>query len=354
MSSANPVREAHVRWWPLVRYFLGVALGVVVLVVLFAQRGDLRSALHELDFVEPWWVVGAVGAESGSLLMFALAQRWVLRAGGATIALPSLFAISLANNAIANTVPGEPAVSSAFRYREYRRRGATGASSGWAILTVIVAQAIGMSCVLLVGVIITIATSTDASVTGAALVGVAVIIAAGVVLVRRDVLIGFMGHVVRGFQRVTGHPRGDLAARVAAALERMRAIRLTPLAMFGLVALATMVWLLDLACLLCAFASVHASIPWHGVVLAYGVAQIVAVLPLVPGGLGLVEGGLTVVLVAYGSTRVHALSTVLIYRAVSFWLAVVVGWASFGLLAVVARRTRRTNALRSSDGFDHG
>jgi uncharacterized protein (TIRG00374 family) len=332
-----------------VRYALGVALGVLVLVVLFAQRSNLRSAWHELAYVNAWWLLGAAVAETCSIFVFGLLQRWLLRVGGATLGLVALFGISLANNAIANTVPGEPAVSSAFRYREYRRRGSSGAGSSWAILTIIIAQAIGMSSLLLVGVIVTLATSANASITGVALVGVAVILLAGVVLVRRDLLLWFLRAVVRAAQRLTGHPRGDVAVRTLALIERMREIQLGPFATVGVIALATGVWALDLACLLLAFVAVHAPIPWHGVILAYGAAQIVAVLPIVPGGLGLVEGGLTVVLVAYGSTRVHALTSVLVYRAISFWLAVAVGWTSFGLLAAIARRARRRATVLAND-----
>ncbi len=134
-------------------------------------------------------------------------------------------------------------------------------------------------------------------------------------------------------QRVTGHPRGDVATRVEAGLQRLREIRPDALASVTVVALATLTWSLDFACLLCLFAAVHAPIPHGGVLLAHGVAQIVAVVPLVPGGLGLVEGSLAVILVAYGATRVPALATVLVYRLVNYWLAAATGWLAFGLLA---------------------
>ncbi len=55
------------------------------------------------------------------------------------------------NHAIANTGPGDSAVSNAFRYREHSTfAGATAA--GWAILTIIVAQAVELSLLLPVGV----------------------------------------------------------------------------------------------------------------------------------------------------------------------------------------------------------
>ena len=71
--------------------------------------------------------------------------------------MPGLFLLTLANDAIANTVPGEPAVSSAYRYRYYRRHGASGASAGWTIFTILIAQAIGMSLLLLLGVVVALA-----------------------------------------------------------------------------------------------------------------------------------------------------------------------------------------------------
>jgi uncharacterized protein (TIRG00374 family) len=61
-------------------------------------------------------------------------------------------------------------------------------------------------------------------------------------------------------------------------------------------------------------------------------------LPIVPGGLGIVEGSLAVVLVAYGASRLPAVSAVLAFRIVNYWLAVAVGWVSVGLVALQSRR----------------
>ena len=77
----------------------------------------------------------------------------------------------------------------------------------------------------------------------------------------------------------------------------------------------------------------HAAIPWHGVLLAYGVAQVAGSFPLVPGGLGIVEGSLAVVLAAYGAARVGAVSAALAFRLVNFWLALAAGWITAAVLA---------------------
>ena len=81
-----------------------------------------------------------------------------------------------------------------------------------------------------------------------------------------------------------------------------------------------------------------AAVPWHGVLLAYGAAQVAGSFPIVPGGLGIVVGSLAVILVAYGAGQVPALAAAITFRIVNFWLAIVVGWLAVGLIAVRARR----------------
>jgi putative heme transporter len=329
----------------VVRYLIGVTLGAVVLVLLVGKRGELAAALHQLGHVDVSWLAAAVAAEALSLWTFAYLQHRVLAHGGAIIPMPALMILSLANDAIANTVPGEPAVSSAYRYRFYRQRGASGAGAGWTVFTILIAQAIGMSLILLLGVIVALAGATSAADAGVTVVGLVVVVAATAVLMRRDLVIRLAGAGVRAARRFTGYPRGNVGARIEATLARMREIPLSTRSTGLIVLIATWVWFCDFLCLVCAFGAVHATVPWHGVLLAYGVAQVVASLPVVPGGLGIVEGSLALILAAYGAGRVPAISAALAFRLVNFWLAIAVGWASVG---VIARLGRRSQAVQMS------
>lgn len=90
----------------------------------------------------------------------------------------------------------------------------------------------------------------------------------------------------------------------------------------------------------------HARIPWYGVLLAYGAAQVVGSLPVVPGGLGIVEGSLAVILAAYGAGLAPAVSAALAFRLVNYWLAIAAGWASF---AVIAHHIRRRVSPRDGN-----
>ena len=88
---------------------------------------------------------------------------------------------------------------------------------------------------------------------------------------------------------------------------------------------------------------------------AYGLAYVLAAIPLTPGGLGVVEGVLTSSLVGFGTPRGAALLGVLSYRLVNFWLPIPVGGLAFVSLQVdpgdtdksrrEARRQRRVQAI---------
>jgi hypothetical protein len=335
----------------LLRYALGLVVGVVVLWLLVGRRSELSAAIRQLGSASPVWIAAAIGAESLSMLGYAWLQRRVLRLAGAATAspLPGLFLMTLANAAINCTVPGEPAVSSAYRYRFYRRRGASSAAAGWTIFTILIAQAVGMSFVLLTGVLVALgATAAEGgraaspAGVGVTVLGLLVVVGAGAVLIRRDLVLRMASAVTGRLARRRRQPSGSeptgLLARIEGTLRRMRDIPLGPGATASVVAVATAVWLCDFGCLLCGFRAVHAAIPWHGVLLAYGASVVAGSLPIVPGGLGIVEGSLAVVLVAYGASRLPAVSAVLAFRIVSYWLAIAVGWVSVGFVAVQDRR----------------
>lgn len=335
----------------LVRYILGVCVGGVVLLLLFGKRGELRSAWHEMSRASLGWILAAIAAEAASLYTYALLQRRTLHlGGGSAIPMSGLAALSLANDAIANTVPGEPVISSAYRYRYFRRYGVPPASAGWTIFTVLVAQAIGLSLLMLLGVIVALAASTNARYASITIVGLVIVAAAVAILVRRDLVLRLLALLPRAARRASGQRRQRVHAltyRIESTLARMREIPLSTGSTVEVVAIAFAVWLADFCCLVCSFGAVRGAIPWSGMLLAYGAAQVAGSLPVVPGGIGIIEGSLAVILTRYGATRVSALSAALLYRLVSFWLVIAIGWIT---VAVIARRQRRITTSACGGG----
>jgi len=89
-------------------------------------------------------------------------------------------------------------------------------------------------------------------------------------------------------------------------------------------------WAFDYASLLAALAAVD-SHPRPGLVLlAFCAAQVLAQIPLTPGGLGFVEAGLTAMLTLAGVSGGDAVLATFVYRLFSYWLPLPVGLLAYG------------------------
>ena len=91
-------------------------------------------------------------------------------------------------------------------------------------------------------------------------------------------------------------------------------------------------WGLDYLVLVAALQFLGADPRFSVVLLAYGAAAVLAMIPLTPGGVGFVEAGLTSLLVVAGVPARDALLATLAYRITSFWLplpAGLVAWVLF-------------------------
>jgi uncharacterized membrane protein YbhN (UPF0104 family) len=69
--------------------------------------------------------------------------------------------------------------------------------------------------------------------------------------------------------------------------------------------------------------------------------------------LGVVEGSLTVALVAYGGAETSTVAAVFLYRLISFWGELPVGWTAWALLARRRRRTIRALGRGSAGPATH-
>ena len=95
---------------------------------------------------------------------------------------------------------------------------------------------------------------------------------------------------------------------------------------------ATINWLLDAASLWVFVAAFSHFISPIDLLVAYGLANILAAIPITPGGLGVVEFVLVSMITGFGPTAGQALSGVLAYRAINFWLPIPIGGIAYGSL----------------------
>ncbi|MBX6766854.1 MAG: flippase-like domain-containing protein, partial [Actinomadura rubrobrunea] len=74
------------------------------------------------------------------------------------------------------------------------------------------------------------------------------------------------------------------------------------------------------------------SLPWTAVAVVFLTGNALGSAAPTPGGLGAVEGALTLALTISGLTADTATSAVLLFRLLTFWLPVLPGWAAFAYL----------------------
>jgi uncharacterized protein (TIRG00374 family) len=151
---------------------------------------------------------------------------------------------------------------------------------------------------------------------------------------------------LRLMQRLFHRPDGDPREILADLIRRTNAITPTRTEWIVLWSLAMANWVLDICCLVAAFFAVGAEVPWRALLLAYGASQLAASLPITPGGLGVVEGSLIIGLVAYGGGEQATVAAVLVYRLLSFWALLPVGYISWALVNWDLRRRSRPRSAR--------
>jgi uncharacterized membrane protein YbhN (UPF0104 family) len=91
-------------------------------------------------------------------------------------------------------------------------------------------------------------------------------------------------------------------------------------------------------------------VPWHGLLLAYAAGAAAGSTGLTPGGFGLVEAALTAALVAVGMNSSGALTSVLAYRLVNFWMILIGGWITMIVLTRFRSRTATSPGSPAAPG----
>ncbi len=320
-----------------------VALTVQVLV---NSSGELLAAADDLTRVSPWWLVAAVLAELLSYGCLAAAQQRLLTAGGVQVGLVPLTGLAIAAQAGANCLPGGVAVSTAVAFRRLSRRGVPPALCGWMLSISTLLYGAALAVLALLGAQVAgdaSAAVPDLRAVSLAVVGVVGIGAVVLVALRnRHLPSRLLSWVVTRADTLLAVVRRRPADHEGAGVvwvEQLRAVRPGPRRLLTVSALLAGCWLADGLCLALAFYALDGGPPWRGLLLAYCAAQLAASLPITPGGLGVVEGSLTVALVAYGGAEQSALAAVLLYRLVSFWGLIPAGALAYLGLRRAERRT---------------
>jgi uncharacterized protein (TIRG00374 family) len=321
-----------------------LAAGAMVWVVVANRHtlGESLTALGNLDFR---WFALAVLCEGVSLTAFGLSRRRLLRADGHQADFASVMAITYAGNALSMSVPFAGAqLAAVFSYQQFRRRGLDPALTGWALGISAIASSSALAIILIAGALTGGAPlATLAGFAGAAVFALPVVTV--LLALRypraRAAANKALAYLIRLAGRVFRRP-GINPAALDEFLTRLASISLRWPRYAEVLGLAALNWLADCACLACAVRATGEPIPWRGLVLAYGAGAAAGSTGVTPGGFGLVELALTAALVAAGLTTGRALTAVLAYRLINFWLILLGG----GIAMIVLSRARESRIRR--------
>ncbi len=325
------VAAARSRWrraWPLLRWVLAAVVVGLAAWVVSGETAELSGAGKLLSGIRWPWAVVAATVEALSYVASAALQQTLLRSGHLRSGLGRTSLVSLATSAMQNSLPAGAAFAGVFAYRQYRRMGASELLAAWSVVAVTGCLFVGITAMAVVGLVLAFGVGSAEGLVQV-LGGLGAAAAALVVgWLRRDWVFARVEGLLRFGQRRLGRPHGDPRQVVGRFRRRLGAV--TPSRRHWWMALgsALFTWGFDLLCLVFAFVAVGAPVPWRGLLLAYSAAQLAATLPITPGGLGVVEGSLTVALVAFGGAEASAVAAVLVYRMISYWAEMPVGWLS--------------------------
>lgn len=343
------------RWSRLTAAVL--AAGVIGGTIVLGHHTLLRSlvSLGHLDFR---WFALAVFCEGVSLTAFGLSRQRLLRADGHQAGFASVMAITYAGNALSMSVPFAGAqLAAVFSYRQFRRRGLDPALTGWALGVSAIASSSALALILVAGAVAGGApVATAVGFAGAAVFGLpAVIVLLALRYPQARALANRAAeHLVRLVRRLVRKPGIDPAA-LDGFLTRLASIRLGWVRSVQVFGLAVLNWLADCACLACAILATGGPVHWRGVILAYGAGAAVGSTGITPGGFGLVEVTLTAALVATGMDTGTALTAVLAYRLVNFWMILLGGGAAMVILTRAGdQRIRRYPRVAGKAGMQPG
>jgi len=328
------------RAWPAIRIVVGFALVLLAVYEVFGKRGELSGFTAIFRTFDWWWLLPAIVLEVASYVCFTQMQYELFRAGHLRPSWRPLFKVSFASQAITNSLPIGNAVASVYGFRWFRRFGADTTLSIWALAGTLVAASVSLSLLAILG--LALATEQGASLDLVpVLIGTfAIMIFIGSLFVYERPLHAVVTGVLRISVALTNRPHGDTHEQIHRIMAWMTAVRLSWGQIGWIVFWGTANWLFDCACFAIMFVAIDAPIPWTGLLLAYGAGQLAATLPITPGGLGVVEGSITVALVAFGGAESSTAEAVLLYRLVSFWFILALGWLLIGEMALEVRRGR--------------
>jgi hypothetical protein len=322
-----------------------VVLFFVLEYILLPELASARREFHQIGHLNFLWLILGLIIELGALLAYAELTRTVLSPGA-----PSRFRVFRINMwalAISHTLPGGTVPGTAASYRLLTESNVPGSTAAFGLAAQGIGSAVVLNLIFWLSLLISIPLQGYNPAYGfAALLGVLLlgIFAALVFFLTRGERQAslFVKRVCDRLPFVRTETVTSLLQKVA---DRMKILFTSSelLARAGIWSAAN--WILDATSLWVFLFAFGAHVSPIDVLVAYGLANILAVIPLTPSGLGVIELTIIAVLKGFGVEAGVAAAGVLSWRLVNFWLPIPFGGASY--LSLRFGRARLSTGFRS-------
>ena len=303
--------------------------GIAMYVTLPSVRAVVAS-WPRLSTLSPWWLVGSVIAEAASFSCNFSLQQLLLQ----TKDRFAVVSAGLAGNALTNGLPAGDAAGAALQYRMLSDAGLQpGPTAGGMAASSLLGVGGLLALPLLATPALIAGSEVSPGLVHAAEVGVAAfalfVLGVSLFLTTDRPLLRVARVVEWAWNRVPRqrHPSSDLGVHVLTERDSIRSSLVqrssgTALLIGGRLGF-------DYLALLMSLRATGARPNPSLVLLAYAAAGVVELVPITPGGLGLVEASLSGMLVLAHVPLGDALLATFAYRLASYWLPVLAGGVAF-------------------------
>ena len=326
-AAIDAAQQRPLTWQNAVKRALIVAVAGVAIYLVLPKLAAVLGSWPRLSTLSPIWFSVALAAELASFTCNFALQRLALRTRG-------WFAIvtaGLAGNAVTDSLPGGDAAGAAVQFSMLTTAGfdtdtAVGGLTAFSLLGVggLLALPIFALPAMLAGAPISPGLIHSALLGIAAFVLFAIF---GVVILYTNRPLATLGRAAQGLRNwATRGRRPPLTGLEQRWLTERDTIRTVLGKEWWQAVLLTAGRLgFDFGCLLAALRATGAAPRPSLVLLAYAAAGIIALFPLTPGGLGIVEASLSGLLILAGVQPGDAFLATLAYRVASYWLPLFAG-----------------------------
>lgn len=310
-------------------------LALLVEYLVVPQLAGPGKVVHLLTQVNPALLLAGVGLEAAALIAYGQLTRAVLP-GGERIGFWTIFRIEMTTLSVSHCAPGGSATGTALGYRLLTQFGAESGDAGFALGVQGIGSAVVLNVILWLALIVSIPVwGFSAVYLLAAIVGAILLLASGALvylLTRGSERIGVI--LERVGARVPFIDAGVLRRSFEQLATRLAELGRSREVMRKALGWAILNWLFDAASLWVFVGAFGHLVNPDGLLVAYGLANVLAVIPITPGGLGVVEATLTTLLVGFGTARGVATLGVIVYRLIQFWAPIPLGGLAYLSLQV--------------------